>query len=449
MISPWLLRMIPPALRDRVAGRSYLLKAIDNTGWIFAERVLRHGIGFVVGALTARYLGPEQYGVFNYAFAFVLVFGFLGTLGLDPVAVREMVRDPPSHQHTLGTLMLMRVVGGLVMAAVIATSVILISPSDPRVWPLILAMSVAQLLLATDAIDCWFQANLASHYTVVARLVSFGAVTVLRLGLIYFEAPLIAFAWANLVETSVLLAAMLMVYQRSGQRVSRLGASLACAKSLWKNGWPLFVSAGIAGASQRLDQVLLGQLSGFVNVGAYSIAVRVIETTYILPAVIATSIFPALIKLKAGDAREYEARMQALCSAMLWLALAIAVPLSLFSGPLVRLLVGSAYDAAVTPLAILSWMPVFVFFNVVRQRWLLAEQAVSVALAVEFAGCALSILLNLLLIPKYGAAGSAMAALGGALGSTVVVAPFSGTIRRSLAMLIGGFGAPIRVLRRA
>src|SRR5262245_713345 len=158
MISPWLLRVLPEFLRRRIAGRSYLLRVIDNTGWIFAERMLRNILGFAVGVWIARYMGPAQYGLLHYASAFVLVFGFLGTLGLDTVAVRDIVRDPEKRDETLGTLILLRVIGGLIMVAVIAAAVIVVQPADPRSAVLIGLIAVSQLLLATDAIDCWFQA---------------------------------------------------------------------------------------------------------------------------------------------------------------------------------------------------------------------------------------------------------------------------------------------------
>ncbi|MFM6602638.1 MAG: flippase, partial [Dolichospermum sp.] len=48
-----------------------LKKIIANTGWLFADRILRMGVGLFVGVWVARYLGVQQFGVFNYATAFV------------------------------------------------------------------------------------------------------------------------------------------------------------------------------------------------------------------------------------------------------------------------------------------------------------------------------------------------------------------------------------------
>ncbi|MFN7659915.1 MAG: oligosaccharide flippase family protein, partial [Dolichospermum sp.] len=58
---------------------------IANTGWLFADRILRMGVGLFVGVWVARYLGVQQFGVFNYATAFVALFSTLSTLGLDAI----------------------------------------------------------------------------------------------------------------------------------------------------------------------------------------------------------------------------------------------------------------------------------------------------------------------------------------------------------------------------
>jgi O-antigen/teichoic acid export membrane protein len=417
-MTPSWLQFLPRYLRRRIAGRVYLQRVINNTGWVLAERILRYAIGFLVGVWIARYLGPEQYGLLNYAAAFVAIFAFMGTLGLDSIAVRDMVRGPHTRNETLGTLLLMRLLGGMTMVLVVAAGIVVLRPDDPRVPMLVLLVSLAQLLLAFDSIDCWFQANVTSRY-----------------------------AWAILAEMALFAIGMLAAFSWSGGRLANLQPSLARTKAFLAEGWPLMLTALVAAVSLRIDQVMLGQMAGYAEVGAYAIAVRAVEVTYLVPAVLAASIFPAMIKSKALEGARYEARIQQLYDIVLWTAVAISLPLSLLSGPIVQLLVGSAYAGAAPVLAILSWMPIFVFFGIVRQRWLLAENALRAVMAVEVCGCALNVLANMLLIPRYGAVGAAIASLIGAGGATLIVAIFSHSIRQSLVMLLRGTIAPLRIMR--
>lgn len=447
-MNPAWLRHLPLFARRHLEGRTYLQRVISNTGWLLVERTLRYTIGFLVGVWIARHVGPEQYGLLNYAGAVIVVLAFMSTLGLDALAVRDIVRDPAARDETVGTVLVLRLAGGLLMVLAAAAIAYSADHGDPRAAVMIMLISVAQLLQAFDSLDCWFQAVVASRYTVFARMTALLTMTAVRIALIVTHAPLVAFAWAILAESTVLALAMLVVYRRSGQRIGAWRATMARAAALLREGWPLMLSALVAAASLRIDHVMLGQMAGFAEVGAYAIAVRIVEVSFVIPAVVIASVFPAMISAKQQDRVTYEARIQALFDSMLWSALAIAVPLSLLAGVVVRVLAGNAYAAAGPVLEVLAWMPVLVFLGVIRQRWLLAENQLGAGLAVEAAGCGLNVLANLVLIPRHGAVGAAYASLIGSAFATVLVAPFSSGIRNSLTMYLSAAFAPLRILRR-
>jgi O-antigen/teichoic acid export membrane protein len=139
--------------------------------------------------------------------------------------------------------------------------------------------------------------------------------------------------------------------------------------------------------------------------------------------------------------------VQSLFDASLWLAVAISLPLSLMAPIIIDTLFGGQYAEAGRVLVVLAWMPVWVFFGMARQRWLLAENSLRAGMAVEIAACGLNVLGNLILIPRYGALGSAMAAVIAAAGSTALLAPFSPPIRASAWMLLTAVLAPARMIR--
>jgi O-antigen/teichoic acid export membrane protein len=66
-----------------------------------------------VGVWVARYLGPEQFGLLNYAVAFVALFTSVATLGLNGIVVRDLVQDPSMAETTMGTAFMLSVLGGL------------------------------------------------------------------------------------------------------------------------------------------------------------------------------------------------------------------------------------------------------------------------------------------------------------------------------------------------
>lgn len=439
---------LPRIVRERLAGRTYLHRVIGNTAWVLTERIVRYSIGFLVGIWIARAIGPAQYGSLNYSLAFVQVFAFLTTLGLDSLVVRDMLRNPDTRNTTLGTLLLMRLLGGAVMTLLTGTAIVALR-ADRSSSELILVISLAQWLLAFDSIDCLFQADVTSRRTVVARLVALLTVTAGRILLILFHASTVAFAWAIAAESALIAICMLIAYARSGRSLAALKPSLACAATLIAQGWPLMLTAAVVAIAQRIDQVMLGMMTDYLQVGAYAIAVRAVEVMYVVPTVVGISVFPAIIKSKSLDEAAYRRKIQHLYTVMWWTGVALALPLSLLAGEIVALLVGKSYSAAAPVLAILAWMPAFMFFSIVRQRWLFAESALATALALESCACAINVIANLLLIPLYGARGAAVAALAGAVGATMVLAPFSRPIRQSLVMLLRAAIMPLRLARQA
>jgi len=85
------VKLIPAFINRRIAHRPNLVKIVDNISWLFFDKILRMGVGVLVGVWIARYLGPEQFGLLNFATAFTSLFGAIAALGLQGIVVRDIV----------------------------------------------------------------------------------------------------------------------------------------------------------------------------------------------------------------------------------------------------------------------------------------------------------------------------------------------------------------------
>ncbi|MGC9070393.1 MAG: oligosaccharide flippase family protein, partial [Elusimicrobiales bacterium] len=94
-------------------------KYAKNTGWLFFDQLVRMIVGFFVGVWVARYLGPEKYGIFSYALAFVAIFQGIAKLGLDGIVVRELVKYPEKRDELLGTSFWLKFIGGVITFSII------------------------------------------------------------------------------------------------------------------------------------------------------------------------------------------------------------------------------------------------------------------------------------------------------------------------------------------
>ena len=431
------------------AGRQ---AAASNAGWLVVERILSGVLAITVTAAVARHLGPAQFGVLSFALSTVLLFATLWTLGLSGLVVRELVRDPEREAELLGTVMGLRIAGGIV-ALVAALGLVVVLGRDDTTRVAVAILMVGVLGLYTfDGIDFWLQAGVRSRYAVVARSLALGVASAVNVALIVADGPLLAFVAAAALEYALGGVLLVAAYLRLGGRPARWRFQGGTARTLLTASWPLILS-GVANAiNLRADQLMLGTMSGTDAVGTYAAAARLSEVWYFVPAAIAASVFPAMVRAHAGDRTSFDRWMTRLYDLMIALALPIAIGVSLLAGPLVAILFGPEYAASAPILAVHVWAGPFVFLGAALSRWLIAEDRLKFSLARHGAGAVVNIGLNLVLIPMYGGLGAAVSTLVSyavaSFGACLLYPPLWGQARAMAVALLLPARVVIEIVRR-
>lgn len=183
---------------SKLKSHSRLRAIIANAGWLFADRILRMGASLVVGVWIARYLGVQQYGLFNYALAFVTLFTPVLTLGLDEIVVRHVVRESSNKEEILGTTFWLKLLGGIASVLLAVGITIFLGEREFLKISLVAILAIAGIFRAADTIELWFQSQVQSKYAVIAKNIAFLLNTLIKVALILTKAPLLAFAWVTL-----------------------------------------------------------------------------------------------------------------------------------------------------------------------------------------------------------------------------------------------------------
>jgi len=402
------------------------MKYFRNTSWLFAEKILRIVVGLFVGIWVARYLGPEQFGLFSYAQSFVGLFTAIATLGLDGIVVRELVKDATRRDELLGTAFWLKLIGALGVLFFLAIAVNFTS-NDRYTNILVFIIASATIFQAFNVVDMYFQAKVLSRYVVFANVITLLLSSIVKIVLILTDAPLLAFAWATLFDSFVLACGFIYFYFRHSFSYSRHSAldaeshapytikNLKCNKltalSLLKNSWPLILSGIVISIYMKIDQVMIQEMLGSEAVGHYAAAVRLSEAWYFIPTVIVSSLFPAIINAKKQSDELYYSRLQRLYDLMVWMAIAIALPMTFLSDWVVNLLYAKQYYQAGSVLMIHIWAGVFVFLGVASGKWLLTENLQIFSTINTAIGATVNVLLNYILIKNIGVEGAAWATL--------------------------------------
>lgn len=386
------------------------MRYFRNTSWLFGEKILRMIVGLFVGIWVARYLGPQQFGLFSYAVSFVTLFVTFSTLGLDTIIVRELLEDESRRDELIATAFWLRLMGAFGVLAILLIAVNF-TTNDHYTSMLIFIIASATIFQAFNVTVYYFQAKVLSHYLVYVNTIGLLLSSIAKILLILNHAPLLAFALIVLLESMILAFGFVYFYIKINStfniKISLLKSEIVI--SLLKDSWPLILSGFVISIYMKIDQVMIKEMLDNEAVGQYAAAVRISEAWYVIPMVIVSSLFPALINAKKQSETLYNFRLQKLYDLMTWMALAIAFPMTFLSDWIINLLYGAQYSEAGSVLMIHIWTSIFVFFGVVTSNYLIVENWTFKAFIRTFLGAVSNIIFNLILIPKYGINGAAIA----------------------------------------
>lgn len=426
-------------LMNKIKGTS------KNTLWLLFERICKLAIGFFVYALIARYLGPEDFGLINYAIAIVFIVGAFAPLGLLGLVVRELVKFPEDKNLLLGTTLLARMLTGILSIVLLQTILFFIMPDENLLRILILIISLRLIADSFETVDLWFQAEIKGKLTAKSKITAVITTSLLHLLLIYYEASILLFGAVIALEFFIAYSLMMAYYLKEYKNQGVWEFNFLKLKSLLKESWPLIFSSVASMIYLKSDQIMVRELISDYETGIYSAAARLSEVWFFVPVAIVTSLYPGLVKSKLKSEVLYKQKLQSTYNFLAIIALMLAVITTIIAEPLVTIAFGEEYKNAALILKIHIWTAIFVFLRALLSKWLINEQLLIFSLISHGMGAVGNILLNLLLIPIYGGVGAAVATITSFSISTVIFTFFFTKTRPAGIMMLKAIVSPITI----
>lgn len=386
------------------------MRYFKNTSWMMGEQLLRIIAGLFVGIWVARYLGPEQFGIFSYALAFTAIFGGIAKLGLDGIMVRELVNNPANRDVYLGTAFWLKILGAFIVISLMA-AIVPFTSNDATTNLFIFIIASGLVFQSFEVVEFYFQSQVLAKIVSICKVIQLALSSMIKIYLVLSEAELIWFVLVTAFDALSLAVSYFIAYKVRKNPAFYKHFDLSIAKQLLKDSWPLIFSAIVVMIYMRIDQIMIKEMLGEYEVGIYSAAVRLSEAFYFIPMLITASLFPAILNAKNQSDELYKQRLQRLYTFMVWFAIAIALPMTFLSDWLILLLFGQAYQEAGQVLMIHVWSMPFVFLLVASGKWFIAEGLARMALYRNLSAAFLNVVLNIIFIPIYGVVGAAISTL--------------------------------------
>ena len=378
---------------------------VKNAFWIIGGKVIQSVIRLVIGMLTARYLGPANYGIINYAAALVAFVVPLMQLGMRSTIVNELIEKPEKEGETLGTALCMCMCSGILSILGITAFVSIADKGDYTTIIVCVLYSISLLFEALEMIQYWFQSKLMSKYVSVVALCSYVAVSLYKVYLLVTDKSVYWFSVSQSLDFLIISVSLIIIYNKIGSQ--KLTVSLERAKEMFSVSKYYIVSGMMVTVFAHTDSIMIKLMLGPSQAGYYAAAVSCAGMIGFVFGGIIDSVRPTILSAKKNNTADYESRLIQLYSVIIYFSLMVSLFICVLSKIIVGILYGQAYSSAASALKIVVWYTTFSYMGSVRNIWIIAEKKQQYMWIINLFGATVNIVLNLIMIPIWGTCGAA------------------------------------------
>ncbi len=384
------------------------LRVAKNTLVLVALRVLMPALAVGLVLMLSRYLGVEGLGRYTLAFSFLYLFNAVAPLGLGAIITRDGARNRAQLDGMLSNAMTLGAITSLTLTLAVAALAYLFDyDHETRVAIVILGLALLPCTIGTFQ-DSTFVALERMDYLAFGTLAEYvikvgGGMLLLFLGFGLNSVLLLAVIGRVVgCVISAILLKRLNIHVRWALESETIRGLLKLA--------PTFLLIGIfATLYWRIDIFMLSKLKPVEEVGYYGAAWRILELAMVLPQSLCLSLYPQISASALSDLSQLRNIGRSAMRYLLVLSLPAAIGVTLLAAPLLQILYGEAFRAASHTLSIL--ILTLVPYGIVRYHAyvLVGANHQRIDLTLNVVMSVLNVILNLILIPRYGHFGAAMA----------------------------------------
>ncbi len=381
-----------------------------NTSYFTFALILQKVVSFTYFALLARFLGPESLGQYFFAISFAGIFGIIIDIGIANMLTREIAKDQESSSKLLSNIVAIKIPLMILSWLLIFLTLNILGYSG-----LLKSLVLISIISVTlDSFTYTFYAVSRGHHNLFFESI---ASVIFQLIVLLFGFYFLFFDYSLLYVMSALLFASIFNFLYSSfllKRKWKISFFQKIDYATIKYILVLTVPFGIFVTFQRLylylDSVLLKMLAGDYYVGLYQIAFKIIFSLQFLPMAFTASLYPAMSTYWKTDRSQLLVTFERAFSYLLIISLPISFGIAFLSQQII-LIFSSSFNDAIVPLIVIMFSLPFIFLNFPIGSLLNACDRQKLNTLNMGIALTASLILNIILIPKYQALGASITVL--------------------------------------
>lgn len=385
---------------------------IKNTFWLSVSATLSKVIRSVFVIYAARLIGSGEFGVFSYALGIVSIFSLFSDIGLTPLLTRELARsDEVKRERNVRSIINLKAILLILSFAL----VILVSPFVSKIPEANSILPLVALLVFLDNIRSFgfsvIRADNKMEKESKIEIVTEIITAIAGITIIYFNPTVNGLVTGYLIGSAtgvfLIITAMRKLLKNLFSNFDKNGIL-----EMFKMASP-YALVGIFGMFMtNIDTYIIGFFLNASYVGLYAAALRPVGIIYLVPTFLSGAIFPIMNRFHI---EKNETGLNRVLENGIIATLAIAIPITIggiiMGGSLMYNLFGDGYKGSIEAFKILLITTLPIFPGVIMGFFLISKGIRKAPVKATALGALVNVVLDILLIPKYGIEGSAITTL--------------------------------------
>gem|GEM_PF-207118 len=384
---------------------------MKNTFWLSVSNFGGRFIKAAIVIYAARVLGTAGWGVFSYA---VTLAGFL-TLFIDPginsILIRDVAKSSREDQEKiLSTTFVMKLcllVVGVFLVLFVAPFFSTL-PGAKELLPLVALIIVFDTL--REFFSSFIRAKEKMEWEAGIFLLTNIAIVTFGFIFLYLNPNVVSFAWGYVAGTAVgAITATFVLWRYLKKIFSFFSARLI--KPIITSAWPFAITGALGILLTNTDILIISWMLTASDVGIYSAAIRIIQVLYIIPWILQLSMFPLFSRLANHDNQKFRIGLERSIGFVFLASVPLALGGAILGTQIMELVFGSAYAGGGLAFKILLLGLLVDYPMVIISAAVFAYSRQKGLIIAALIGGISNVILDLLFIPRFGIAGSAVATL--------------------------------------
>ena len=409
-------------------------RVLKNSAALIMGKVVQMVLSFIVSIISARFLGPSNFGLINYAGSIVTFLIPIASLGINGIIAYEAINHPEEEGKIFGTSLIMQMLSGMlcIVGAVIVSFVL-----NPYEWTTIIIVALYSILLlfkCFETLEYWFQIHFLAKYVAVSGTIAYIVSAAYKVLLLAVHASVYWFSISMTLDY-VALGVIYLVYHKKNNG-AKLEFSHNWIKPLWNRGKSFIIAGLMTAVYLQTDKIMLKGMIDETEVGYYAIAASMASLWGVVLGAFINSSNPIIIECKKKNETLFENALIGRYSLVFYSTVIVAATITLLSKYIIVLLYGETYQPAAPLLSVLIWGIIFTYWGNAKSLWFIANNMQKYIKWLSVIGAISNIVLNYFLIKMYGKMGAAIATVITECVVNVLAALFIKPIRQSSILMI-------------